>query len=73
MKDSDLYTFCAQTIPILRSQVVSLPLQSVIQKVANFCAAMDTLIDQDGANLEHFCSPIVTDLLNQTIISLCMV
>ena len=28
---------------ILSSQVVSLPLQS-----ANFCAAMDTLIDQDG-------------------------
>ena len=30
---------------ILSSQVVSLPLQSV--EVANFCAAMDTLIDQD--------------------------
>ena len=28
---------------ILSSQVVSLPFQS-----ANFCAAMDTLIDQDG-------------------------
>ena len=34
------------SIIILSSQVVSLPLQSVIQ-VANFCAAMDTLIDQD--------------------------
>ena len=33
---------------ILNSQVVSLPLQFVIQKVANFCATMDTLIDQDG-------------------------
>ena len=32
---------------ILSSQVVSLPLQSVM--VANFCAAMDTLIDQDVA------------------------
>ena len=31
---------------ILRSQVVSLPLQS-----ANFCAAMDTLIDQDALKL----------------------
>ena len=31
---------------ILSSQVVSLPLQSVIE-VANVCAAMDTLIDQD--------------------------
>ena len=33
---------------ILSSQVVSLPLQFVIQEVENFCAAMDTLIDQDG-------------------------
>ena len=33
-------------ITLLNSQVVSLPLQSVMQ-VANFCAAMDTLIDQD--------------------------
>ena len=34
---------------ILSSQVVSLPFQSVIHmEVANFCAAMDTLIDQDG-------------------------
>ena len=33
---------------ILSSQVVSLPLQSVIQEVANFCAVMDTLTDQDG-------------------------
>ena len=32
--------------PILSSQVVSLPLQSIME-VANFCAAMDTLIDQD--------------------------
>ena len=32
---------------ILSSQVVSLPFQSVILEVANFCAAMDTLIDQD--------------------------
>ena len=31
---------------ILTSQVVSLPLQSVME-VANFCAAMDTLIDPD--------------------------
>ena len=29
------------------SQVVSLSLQSVME-VANFCVAMDTLIDQDG-------------------------
>ena len=35
-------------ISILSSQVVSLPFQSVIQEIANFCAAMDTLIDQDG-------------------------
>ena len=35
-------------IPILSSQVVSLPLQSVIQEVGNFCAAIDTLIDQDA-------------------------
>ena len=28
------------------SQVASLPLQSVTLEVANFCAAMDTLIDQ---------------------------
>ena len=37
------------TLPklILSSQVVSLPCKSVIQ-VANFCAAMDTLIDQDA-------------------------
>ena len=34
-------------IYILSSQVISLPLQSVIQEVANFCATMDTLIDQD--------------------------
>ena len=48
---------------ILSSQVVSLPLQSVIQEVANFCAAMDSLIDQDaqsGSNImfslkEIFC------------------
>ena len=33
----------------MSSQVVSLPFQSVIQEVANFCAAMDTLIDQDEA------------------------
>ena len=32
---------------ILSSHVVSLPLQFVIQEVANFCAAMDTSIDQD--------------------------
>ena len=31
---------------ILSFQVVSLPLQSVME-VANFCAAMDTLIDED--------------------------
>ena len=35
---------------ILSSQVVSLPSQSVILEVANFCAAMDTLIDQDGSD-----------------------
>ena len=35
-------------ISILSSQVVSLPFQSVIQEVANFCAAMDTLIDEDA-------------------------
>ena len=34
---------------ILSSQVVSLPLQSVME-VANFCAATDTLIDQDEVN-----------------------
>ena len=32
---------------ILSSQVVSLPCKSVME-VANFCAAMDTLIDQDA-------------------------
>ena len=37
-------------VHVLSSQVVSLPLQSVIQEVANFCAAMDTLIDQDGGS-----------------------
>ena len=37
----------SQQPPILSSQVVSLPFQFVIQEVANFCAAMDTLIDQD--------------------------
>ena len=36
---------------ILSSQVVSLPCKSVIQDVANFCAVMDTLIDQDGSQL----------------------
>ena len=35
---------------ILSSQVVSLPLQSV--DVANFCAAMDTLIDQDATQVD---------------------
>ena len=36
---------------ILSSQFISLPLQSVILEVANFCAAMDTLIDhQDAEN-----------------------
>ena len=39
------YDCSAMFAPILSSQVVSLPLQS---EVANFCAAMDTLIDQDG-------------------------
>ena len=41
---------------ILSSQVVSLPLQSVIHKVAiaNFCAAMDSLIDQDVYPLKFF-------------------
>ena len=38
---------------ILSSQVVSLPLQSVIQ-VANFYAAMDTLIDQDSERVEEW-------------------
>ena len=38
--------------PILSSQVVSQPFQSVIQEVANFCAAMDTLIDQDELTLK---------------------
>ena len=38
---------CRMHLPILSSQVVSLPFQSVME-VANFCAAMDTLIDQDG-------------------------
>ena len=37
---------------ILSSQVVSLPFQSVIQEVANFCAAMDTLIDQDAGGYD---------------------
>ena len=36
------------TYYILSSQVVSLSLQSIIE-VANFCAAMDTLIDQGAA------------------------
>ena len=37
-----------QVLPILSSQVLSLPLQSVILEVANFCAAIDTLIGQDA-------------------------
>ena len=37
---------------ILSSQVVSLPLQSVIQ-VANFCAPIETLIDQDGGHYKR--------------------
>ena len=36
---------------ILSSQVVSLPLQLVME-VANFCAAMDTLIGQDVVRME---------------------
>ena len=40
------YNTCYVSI-IPRSQVVSLPLQSVIHGGANFCAEMDTLIDQD--------------------------
>ena len=40
---------------ILSSQVVSLPLQSVIlMEVANVCAAMDTLIDQDVVTCKYF-------------------
>ena len=42
---------CNKIITILSSQVVSLPFQSVME-VANFCAAMDTLIDQDGLLLD---------------------
>ena len=38
---------------ILSSQVVSLHCKSV---VANFCAAMDTLIDQDAAACERISS-----------------
>ena len=37
-----------KVIPILSSQVVSLPLQTEILEFANFCAALDTLIGQDG-------------------------
>ena len=40
---------------ILNSQVVSLPLQFEIQEVANFCAAMDTLMDQDGVIVWQCC------------------
>ena len=37
---------------ILNSQVVSLPLQSMIKvEVANFCAVMDTLVDEDGLHV----------------------
>ena len=45
----DEFMVCSPS-DILSSQVVSLPCKSVIQEVtevANFCAAMDTLIDQD--------------------------
>ena len=57
---------------ILSSQVVSLPFQSVI--LANFCAAMDTLIDQDEQlyawrekradwrSRDFFCGPHFADL-----------
>ena len=38
---------------ILSSQVVSLPLQFVIQEIANFCASMDTVIDQDVDTLAY--------------------
>ena len=36
---------------ILSSQVVSLPLHSVTE-VANVCAAMDNLVDQDGLHFD---------------------
>ena len=45
-------TSCSR-FTILSSQVVSLLLQSVIQEVANFRAAEDTLIDQDADLLEY--------------------
>ena len=35
---------------IVRFQVVSLPVQSTILEVANFCAVMATLVDQDGVH-----------------------
>ena len=35
---------------ILISQVVSLPLQSM--EIANFCAVINTLVDQDGGDLK---------------------
>ena len=41
------------SILISQLQVVSLPLQSVMEEVANFCAATDTLIDQDESTLQH--------------------
>ena len=47
------HLWCVTILAILSSQVVSLPLQSVIQEVvilevAKFCAAMDTFIGQDA-------------------------
>ena len=40
--------FSSHGYPIFNSQVLSLPLKSVIPEVANFCAVTDTLEDQDG-------------------------
>ena len=44
---SDWHMRNAPPASILNSHVVSLPLQSLIP-VANFCAVIDTLIDQDA-------------------------
>ena len=54
---------CMSSGFILSSQVVSLPIQSVIQEAANFCAAMNTLTDQDpevcmGKHTNFYCPKV---------------
>ena len=57
---------------ILSSQAVSLPLQSVIQEVANFCAAIDTLIDQDGRTISIQQCKLISKILTMSAKNLTM-